>query len=66
MSDRTRPDEKTRKAGEADAKARHAPDRPPTADEEAAAPDEADDSTRAAYQEMTETGADAKGEGRVP
>jgi hypothetical protein len=67
MTERTRPDRRTREADRADSKAAHRPDRAPTASEEEAAEDQSvTDSARAAYEDMAERGANAEGEGRLP
>jgi hypothetical protein len=67
MSDQTRPSDKTRAAEEADAKQKAEPDDMPTPGEEAAAERAGDLDPEVAehYKEMTERGADQKGEGRV-
>lgn len=69
MSDKdsgTTPSEATRVHEQAEAAAPHQADRPPTQDEERAAPDGASPETAQDYQEMTETGARVKGEGEIP
>ena len=52
-------------ADQADAVAPHAADRPPTPDEEAAAPTEVDPSVAATYKEAIERGAAVEGEGQI-
>lgn len=59
------PDRGTAEADRHDAGAQHVPDRPPTPEEEAAAPDETSDSVKAAYREAIERGADVAGEGQI-
>ncbi|MEX2293746.1 MAG: hypothetical protein WD691_08145 [Acidimicrobiales bacterium] len=66
MTDHTKPTTKTKRAEQIEANAKHEADRPPTQQEEKAAPTEVDDDTREAYKGMIERGADAKGEGRIP
>ncbi|HYI63062.1 MAG TPA: hypothetical protein VEW93_14815 [Acidimicrobiales bacterium] len=61
-------DEATRAVDEDDARAAHAPDRPPTEDEEAAAAaagTEVPESVADAYQEAAQTGAQVEGEGQI-
>jgi len=71
MEDENRPDEATREAERAEATSAHDADRPPTADEEAAADRSrqafADDSERVEelYEEMSDIGAHVKGEGSL-
>jgi hypothetical protein len=66
MDDRTKPSPETRAAERDEAGTAHAPDRPPTAEEEAAAGDRtADPDVAEHYEEMAERGADQKGEGRI-
>ncbi len=71
MEDDTRPDAATREAERAEATSGHDADRPPTADEEAAADRSrrafADDSERVEehYEEMSDMGAHVKGEGSI-
>jgi hypothetical protein len=73
MPEQTSPSDKTVEADEAEAKSGHDADRPPTADEEAAAdralsdPDLTGDQAEVAehYHEMTEKGVAEKGEGRI-
>lgn len=59
-SDATRAEEKT------EAAAPHQPDRPPTGDEERAAPSKAGSETKQSFEEMAERGANVKGEGELP
>lgn len=73
MADRTEPDAETEAEERGEALAAHQADRGPSSDEEAAAergaarPDRADPEEVAEhYQEMSELGAEAKGEGRIP
>lgn len=57
----------TRQAEREEAAVAHVPDRPPTAEEDAAVNDEpVDQSTCQHYQEMAERGANLEGEGRIP
>ena len=70
MEDRTEPDEATRAAERAEEGEAHAADRSPTPEEEAAAggyPESDEERKKVAehYQEMTDIGANAKGEGRI-
>lgn len=62
----TTPDETTRAQEQTEASAPHQADRPPTPEEEKAAPDQADPQTAKNYQEMSQTGAEVKGEGELP
>lgn len=62
----TTPSGATRAAEEAESHAEHEPDRPPSPDEEQAAPDKASAGTEEGYEEMTELGAKVKGEGELP
>lgn len=62
----TNPSEETRAAEEAEARASHQADRPPTQEEEKAAPSSASSETERDYQEMAERGANVKGEGEIP
>lgn len=62
----TTPDETTRAEEQTEASAPHQADRPPTAEEEQAAPDHASPETGKKYQEMSQTGAQVKGEGELP
>lgn len=62
----TTPSEATRAAEEAEAAASHQADRPPTAEEEQAAPEQASPETAKDYKEMAERGAEVKGEGQIP
>jgi hypothetical protein len=67
MDEHTKPSPETRAAEREEADARHDPDRPPTADEDAAAEDlELDPDAAKHYEEMAERGANQKGEGRIP
>lgn len=70
--DRTEPNDATRSIEEEEAGRAHEADRPPNASEEAAADEqleESDERERKSvaehYQEMSEIGAEAKGEGRI-
>jgi hypothetical protein len=71
MAKEIQPDEATKEAEEVDATHAHAADRAPTSEEEAAAERSreslADDSEAVAehYEEMTDIGTRAKGEGRI-
>lgn len=72
MEDRTEPDNTTRSVEEEEAGRAHEADRPPTESEERDAErylQESDEEERKSvaehYEEMTEIGAEAKGEGRV-
>ncbi len=65
MSDPTDPDDATTEADEADAQASHGADRPPTAEEEAAAPESVDPKVAEAHKEANERGAAVKGEGEI-
>lgn len=60
------PSEETRVAEEAEAQASHQADRPPTREEEKAAPTSASSTTEKGYEEMAERGANVKGEGQIP
>jgi len=64
--ERTRPSSSTREAEREDAQVPAGADRPPTAEEEAAAPTELTDEQRAHEREMLERGASQQGEGRIP
>ncbi len=67
MSEPTKPDAKTRETERAQAKTKAQPDDMPTPEEERAAEQhDVDPSVRERAQEMTERGANQKGEGRVP
>ncbi len=57
--------DETVNADEADASAPHDADRPPTPDEEAAAPTEVDPQVAEAYEDALERGANVKGEGQI-
>jgi hypothetical protein len=66
MDEHTKPSTETRAAEREEADARHDADRPPTADEDAAAEDlEVDPDAAQHYEEMAERGAKQKGEGRI-
>ena len=71
MADNTEPDDKTREAELAEAGKSHTADRPPTSEEEAAAErkraelDADREDVAEHYEEMTELGAHAKGEGEI-
>jgi hypothetical protein len=59
--------DETRAAEARDAARVHAPDRPPSPDEEARAEEQhVDENVRAHYEDMAERGANQRGEGRVP
>ena len=62
----TEPTQATQQAEEEEARAEHVADRPPTAEEEKAAPDTLDPGVAESYQEMAERGANVKGEGQIP
>jgi len=62
----TTPSDATRAAEETEASASHQADRPPTAEEEQAAPAEAGEETGKDYKEMAERGANVRGEGEIP
>lgn len=64
MSDSS-PSEMTTKSDEADAAAAHQADRPPTPEEEAAAPTEVDPAVAEAYEAAVERGAEVRGEGQI-
>jgi hypothetical protein len=67
VSERTRPDDKTRAAERAEAETHAGADRMPTPEEAAIADTLATDPDVAEhYEEMAERGADQKGEGRIP
>jgi hypothetical protein len=68
MTDHTKPDEATRQADRDALKAEHGASERPTQDEEAAADrmQDLDPGVAEHYQEMTEKGAEQKGEGRIP
>jgi hypothetical protein len=67
----TQPDEGTRQAERIDAGEAHVADRPPTDEEAAAAAEAAEkfagdaEAAAAHYEEMSDIGAQAKGEGRI-
>jgi hypothetical protein len=61
----TVPSGDTLEADRRDAAAAHDPDRPPTPEEEAAAPSEADPGVSRAYEEANQRGANVKGEGQI-
>lgn len=62
----TTPSDATQAAEETEASASHKADRPPTAEEEQAAPTEASGETSRDYKEMAERGANVEGEGEIP
>lgn len=66
--DITAPDAKTRAAEDDEARAGHQADRPPTAEEDQAAPgrEVVSEDTEKGYKEMSERGANVKGEGQIP
>lgn len=63
--DHTVPDDDTTEADRGDARAAHEADRPPTEEEEAAAPTEVDPEVAEAYKQANERGANVKGEGQI-
>jgi len=67
-ADSTRPDGATREAEEQEARAAHQADRPPTDQEDEAAPgrEDLDPGVAEHHQEMTERGAGVEGEGQLP
>jgi hypothetical protein len=72
MEDRTEPDNSTRSVEKEEAGRAHGADRPPSQSEEKAAEralDESSEEERRSvaehYEEMSEIGAEAKGEGRI-
>ena len=71
MADTTNPDDATREAERAEAKAEHTADRPPSGDEEAAADRaretfaEDREKVEEHYEEMSDIGAHVKGEGAI-
>jgi hypothetical protein len=67
MTDHTKPDEATRQADRNALDAEHGAPEVPTQDEDAAADrmKDLDPGVREHYQEMTEKGAEQKGEGRI-
>jgi hypothetical protein len=72
MEDRTEPDSSTRSVEEEEAGRAHGADRPPIQSEEKAAERALDESSEderksvaAHYEEMSEIGAETKGEGRI-
>jgi hypothetical protein len=72
MEDRTEPDDSTRSVEEEEAGRTHAADRAPSESEEKAAEHHLDESSEEErksvaehYEEMSEIGAEAKGEGRI-
>jgi hypothetical protein len=67
-SGRSAPTNETSKAEESEAKAAHQADRPPTAEEEKAAPGRESLSPETAknFDDMAKKGADVKGEGELP
>jgi len=64
-SRQSRVSDATREADRRDAKVQGHADRPPTAEEEAAAPERVDPEVAEAYEEANERGANTKGEGRL-
>lgn len=64
----SRPSDATLEEERREAKAEHAPDRPPSGEEENAAPERDDlkEGVAEHFEEMAERGADVKGEGEVP
>lgn len=72
MADRTEPDDSTRSVEEEEAGRPHGADRQPTASEEKDAEQSLDEESEEErrkvaqhYEEMSELGAEAKGEGRI-
>lgn len=70
MSDKdtaqTAPSVETRAAEEREARAAHEADRPPTGEEAEAAPASVDPAAKETFEEMSQLGAEVKGEGQVP
>ena len=64
----SRPSDATHEEEQREAHAEHAPDRPPTGEEEKAAPDRGDlkEGVAEHFEEMAERGANVKGEGEIP
>lgn len=62
----TSPSAETRAAEEQEARAAHEADRPPTAEDEKAAPTSADPGVKESFEEMSRLGAEVKGEGQIP
>lgn len=62
----TTPSDATKAAEETEADTAHQADRPPTAEEEQAAPTSANSETAKDYKEMAERGANVEGEGELP
>lgn len=62
----TTPSEPTRTHEQAEATKAHQADRPPTREEESAAPGQADRETQKDFKEMAERGARVQGEGQLP
>lgn len=62
----TNPSEETRAAEEAEAHASHQADRPPTGEEDRAAPTTVSPETEKDYDEMAKRGANVEGEGQLP
>ncbi|MDA8045348.1 MAG: hypothetical protein M0Z30_08940 [Actinomycetota bacterium] len=60
------PNEATKAAEERDARAAHTADREPTVEEAEAAPGRTSSATQKDFKEMTERGAQVKGEGELP
>jgi hypothetical protein len=65
QSRESRVSDATREADRRDARAEGHADRPPTSDEEAAAPESVESEVSAAYEAAIERGAKTKGEGRL-
>jgi hypothetical protein len=62
----TTPSAATRAQEEAEAATGHQADRPPTPEEESAAPGQAGAGTAEHYEEMAQLGAEVEGEGQIP
>jgi hypothetical protein len=60
------PSDATKTAEETEAGAAHRADRPPTAEEDKAAPKSASAETAKDYKEMADLGANVEGEGELP
>jgi hypothetical protein len=65
MAQPTKPTKETQRAEEADARKKASADRPPTAEEERAAPTSVDAEVRRHEEEMLERGVNQEGEGRI-
>ena len=62
----TNPSEATRAQEETEAAAAHKADRPPTGEEEKAAPTKASPESERDFKEMAKRGAEVEGEGQIP